>query len=98
MLKTSEPTEPTGQGQHLFDAIAKQASEGLTIRKAVSLREDADHELDAMAKAESAKDGIDYYSAYERVTSEGVGKSLMEASLELSRIIANPTAVDEQAD
>lgn len=98
MLKTSEPTEPTGQGQHLFDAIAKQAQEGLTIRKAVSLREDADTQLDQLAKARSADTGVDYYQAYADVTSEGVGKSLMEASMELSRIIANPTAAPEQAD
>lgn len=94
-MQTSGPVETTGgqKGQALSDAITKQANEGLTIRKAVSLREDADRELDTLAKAHSAEHGTNYYTSYEAVTQEGVGKSLMTTSLELSRLIANPTAV-----
>ncbi len=92
MLKTSEPIPAeSGRGSHLMAAIAKQAEEGLTIRKALSLREDVDQELDQIAKEASAEHGIDYFTAYERVTQEGVGKSLMSTSLELSRLIASPT-------
>ena len=95
MLKTSEPIEPTTQGTHLFEAIRKQAEAGVTISKAVKLREDADKELDALAKQYSTDHGVGYYDSYSMVTAEGAGKNLMEASMELSRIIASP---DHQAD
>lgn len=92
MMKTSQPIPAeSGRGSHLMAAIAKQAQEGLTIRKALSLREDVDKELDALSKEASAEHGIDYFTAYSRVTSEGVGKSLMETSLGLSNLIASPT-------
>lgn len=94
MLKTSPPIEPTGQGTHLFEAIKKAAEAGVTIAKAVQMREDADKELDALAKAHSAEKGVGYYEAYEAVTQAGVGRSLLEASMELSDIIANPTRPD----
>lgn len=95
MMKTSGPIEATGQGAHLFEAIKKAAEAGVTIRKALEMREEADRELDTLAKAHSAEHGVDYFTAYERVTQEGVGRNLLEASMGLSDIIANP---NRQAD
>lgn len=90
-MRTSQPIEPTStRGAHLFEAIKKQAEAGVTIAKAVQMREDADKELDALAKAHSAEKGVGYYDAYEAVTEAGVGRSLLEASMGLSDIIANP--------
>lgn len=97
LAKTGDAVSTVGEerGAHLFAAIKKQADEGLTIAKALKLRQSADDELDALAKAHSEEHGVGYYDAYEAVTQAGPGRGLMEASLELSRLIANPTRIQE---